>query len=149
MVALRVTSVSLFLALAACSVGEVPIGGTPPADGPAATPDAPSTTGDGPTTPPPDAPGGGGDPSASYTAMVFPLVSNDSTNGRACNSSGCHSPGGQPPDFATFASFDKKYRTKPGSAAKVITKGPHSGPALTDKAKATFISWIDSVPDGM
>jgi hypothetical protein len=142
MVALRITSVSLFLGLAACSVGEVPIGGVqPPADGPAATPDA--RAGDGGVTP--DAPGGGGDPAASYMTIVYPLVTNDTPNGPACNTGGCHVKGGLPPDFSSYTALAERYRTKPGEMAKIVTKGKHMGPALTDASKTKIIDWINGL----
>ncbi len=142
MVALRVTSVSLFLALAACSVGTVPIGGTPPVDGPGPIADAPVATTDGPVGTI-DAPGGGGEQAATYMTKIFPLVSNETNLGKACNSSGCHTPGGQPPDFSSYTTFAEKYRIKPGDTAKVVIKGAHSGPALTATSKQAFIDWIN------
>ncbi|MEO7729977.1 MAG: hypothetical protein ABIY55_03325 [Kofleriaceae bacterium] len=80
--------------------------------------------------------------------MIFPLVSNDTPLGKACNSGGCHAPGAVQPDFSTFAAFDKKFRAKPGESARVVIHGQHRGPALTDKSKATIIAWINGLPDG-
>ena len=141
MVALRVTSVSLFLALTACSVGEVPIGGTS-VDARLPLVDAPTVDGSGTMI---DAPGGE-DPATTFMTKIVPLVSSDTPLGKACNSAGCHSPGGQPPDFSSFTTFLAKYRQKPGISATVVLKGAHNGPALTVASKQAFIDWINSLP---
>ena len=110
---------------AACSVGEVPIGG-------GGNPDA------GPVA---DGPGGGSGTGTgggqSFDARIKPLVT-------ACVA--CHQ-GAQPPNLTSFALLDAKYKMKPGATNIFVTKGSHQGqPFLTAEGIATVTAWIDSLP---
>ena len=77
--------------------------------------------------------------------IVYPLVTNDTPNGKACNSGGCHVKGGLPPDFSSYAALADRFRTKPGDMAKIVVKGQHEGPPLTDSSKMKIIDWINSL----
>ena len=118
---LRAALVSLFTMAAACSVGEVPIGGGTPDGG----------GGDGGGT-------GGGQ---TFDARVKPLV----TECIACHG------GTQAPNLASFAVLQATYKTKPGNTNILVTKGNltggvHSGlPYLTAAEQTTVAAWIDSL----
>jgi hypothetical protein len=144
MAALRATSVLLFVALTACSVGEVPAGGaTPPPDASTGTPDAPGTGVDGAVGTPDGPPVSGNN--ASFAEKVRPIVTK-TIEGKMCTQGGCHVPGGQKPDFSSYDTLLPEYTKKPGNTSKLVTHGAHAGPALPDPDKATIITWINSLP---
>jgi hypothetical protein len=124
--ALRVVHLSLFVALSACTVGEV---GT-------STPDAGGGGGGGGS----DAGGGsgsGGGGGQSFTAMIAPLVTECLT---------CHSAGQTPPNLTSFSALDVKYKTKPGATNILVTKGTHQNtPYLTPAETATVAAWIEGL----
>jgi hypothetical protein len=120
MVVPRTLLASLWI-FAACSVGEVPIGG-------GGSPDA------GPVA---DGGGNGMGGGQTFDARVKPLVT-------ACVA--CHQ-GAQPPNLTSFSLLDAKYKMKPGATNILVTKGSHQGqPFLTAEGIATVTSWIDSLP---
>jgi len=82
--------------------------------------------------------GGGGGGGQSFEAMIKPLVMPKCT--------GCHA-GGVPPTLTAFSVLEAKYKTKPGNANVLVTKGDHSGVIYFDATqKATVAAWIDSLP---
>jgi hypothetical protein len=138
MVVVRVVLLASVFAIAACDVGEVPIGG--------------SNSGV-------DAGGGSGDPQASamYTAMVVPLVG---AAGQNCTQAACHG-GVQPPLLNSFEQLTNNgalttYAKKPSASNKLITgpatidgTGKHptgnaaAVPYFTPAQKTTLSMWID------
>ena len=128
MVFMRPLLIASLLALGACDVGEVPVGG-------GAQVDAGGGGGDGG--------GGGGGGGQSFTAMIVPLVTE-------CATVACHG-GVQPPILTSFDALAAKYKTKPGSSNILVTKGAltggsHSGlPYFTTAEQATVAAWIDSL----
>ncbi len=134
-VILRATSVSLFLALAACSVGEVPSGSTPPADAPGPTTDGPPSTIDAPPS---------NDPAATFTAQVTPIVTKDIA-GKTCADAACHG-GTTAPNLTSYDKLAARFKTKPGEENRLVTRGAHSGPALPAADAAIIAAWIDSLP---
>ncbi|MBC7974365.1 MAG: hypothetical protein H7138_05220 [Myxococcales bacterium] len=131
----RVTSVSLFLALAACSVGEVPSGNTPPADAPAPTTDGPPSTIDAPPA---------NDPAATYEAQVRPIVTKDIA-GKTCASADCHG-GTTVPNMTSYDTLAARFKVKPGADNRLVNRGAHAGPALPAADAAIIAAWIDSLP---
>jgi hypothetical protein len=127
-VIIRATSVSLLLALAACSVGEVPIGGVPNVDSGVPVTDGPAI----------DTPGAV-DPATSFTMLIKPLVM-----GAGCLA--CH-PALNAPDFGSFDKLDPKYVVKPGSGSKLVTQGDHQNIKYLPAAQVKIIQdWLDSLP---
>jgi hypothetical protein len=144
MAAFRASSVFLFIALTACSVGEVPIGGNPGVDAPGVAIDAPPvSTIDGPASTI-DAPPVGNDPAATFASIVTPIV-NEDLGGKHCAQAGCHS-GATPPDLSSYAKLADMYKVKPGMSNILVTHGVHSGPALPTLDAKKIAMWIDSLP---
>jgi hypothetical protein len=85
--------------------------------------------------------GGGGAGDATFRSMISPLVT---------RCLGCHSTT-QPPNLSSFAALQATYKTKPGSANILVTKGSLTGGThqgiqyldATDQAKVA--AWIDSL----
>jgi hypothetical protein len=145
MAVFRATSVSLLLALAACSVGEIPIGGaTPTPDAPVSSIDAAVTIDGAGSGTPIDAPPVGGDPSASFTMIVTPIVTKD-IGGKTCTQAGCHA-GTFPPNLTSYLQLADKYKKPPGNTNILTTHGPHTGPALPPADAKAIAGWIDSLP---
>jgi hypothetical protein len=138
MVVIRATSAFLFLALAACSVGEVPGGAAPPTDAP------PGNTPDAPPGMMIDAAPMGDPGAASFAAMVTPIVTKD-IEGKQCSQGGCHA-GTFPPNLADYSKLAAKYKIKPGADNILVKKGAHMGPALPPADAATIAAWIESLP---
>lgn len=88
-----------------------------------------------------DGSGGGGGGGQSFNAMIKPLVT-------TCT--GCHS-GITPPDLSSFDKLGAAYKTKPGNANILVTKGALTGnvhqgvPYFTADQQATVAAWIDSL----
>lgn len=108
--------VALFVLLAACSVGEVPLdddlGGV-------------------------DAGSNGGDPNeASFNLTIKPLVT-------GCL--GCHS-GGQNPILTSYAALGAAYKAKPGASNILVVKGDHQGTTYFNATQQqTVAGWIDGL----
>lgn len=124
MVALRASLAALLLVLAACSVGEVPLGGG--GGGGDGGPDAGA--------------GGGGSQAAAFDATIKPLLTS-----KGCIS--CHS-GVQPPNFTSYTALEAKYRTPPAATNELITKAAdgadHNGVTyFTVDEKTTVGAWIE------
>lgn len=131
MVMLRASCGVVVIALAACSVGEVPSGGVP-VDAPPVATDTPSGTPDA-------APDAGVDPSVSYDMIIKPLVS-------SLGCLGCH-PAQHAPDLSAYDKVDAIYLKHPGTGSQLVTHGPHQGnPFFNDDQKKIVSDWIDSVP---
>lgn len=87
--------------------------------------------------------GGGGAGAASFSAMITPLVTE-------CAVVACHL-GPQIPILTSFADLGPQYKTKPGAANILVTKGGLTGgihqaiPYLTATEQATVAAWIDSL----
>lgn len=85
-----------------------------------------------------DASVGGGGGESSFNSMVKPLIASGSCVG-------CHA-GTQPPNLTSFAALETKYKTKPGSANILVTKGPHQNiQYFTAAGASTVKDWIDSL----
>lgn len=84
--------------------------------------------------------GGGGTPSQTFEARIKPLVMT------MHNCLSCHSTT-QGPILTSYEALAAKYKTKPGTANILVTKGDHQGtPYFTAAEKMTVASWIDSLP---
>jgi cytochrome c551/c552 len=127
MVALRSSLIALLVTLGACDVGMVPAGG----GGGGGTPDGGSATG-GLTASLMAA------QTASFGNVITPLVS----TGQRCIS--CHSV--TMPNFGSYDALAAKYKTPPGNASLLVTKGNHEGFTnffnATEQAQIT--NWINT-----
>lgn len=119
----RSLAVTLVLSLAACSVGEVDLGG--------GGVDASVTTDTG----------GGGAGEASFNAQIKPLVT---------NCLGCHA-GVSAPNLSSFSALEAKYKMGPGASNILVTKGSLTGgthqgvPYFDTTQQMTVATWIDSL----
>jgi hypothetical protein len=126
--------VALLFLLAACSVGEVPAGGTPDASGGGGGGGGGGGDGGG---------GGGTGGGQSFTMIITPLV-----DGRCTT---CHG-GGTAPNLTSFMALEPKYKTKPGESNILVTEadatnGQHHGIAyFSATEKTTVANWINSLP---
>ncbi|MEO7731252.1 MAG: hypothetical protein ABIY55_09790 [Kofleriaceae bacterium] len=120
----------MVVALAACSVGEFPGGGT--IDAPAPKVDA----GPGMADAPIDA---GADPAMTFDMVIKPLAT-------SLGCLGCH-PSQHSPDLSAYDKIDPKYFTHPGSDSLLVTRGPHQSNAFFNADQKKIVNdWLDSVP---